>query len=556
VKITDEVKNYVRQISAKAQMNPELFIAEPKELFESQARKLTAHLKICWQKIISTGEPQRIIIHGDYDVDGVSSAAILSKVLKQVLPQAEIEVFLPRRSSGYGITEDSIARFNEYQPDLIITADCGTNDRLLHEHARSNPELRYLVIDHHLISDEELWESRPENLCIVNGHNFKDIELCAAGMCFCFALALLGEGAYEDDLIGYGSLATVADLTPLNNPANFAITKLGLNYLNKRQPSWAVHLNQGPKFQAYSFGFIIGPRINAISRIGESPNIAYRALMGDVDAINILHKANSQRQVEVEKVCKSVMPAILDNPSPVIFVEVDTLPGYVGLIASRLVELFNRPALVACPTGENSFSGSARSVEGVHLVNDVLEKAKDLFTRYGGHEMAAGFSYSGENSQAIAQVLSGLTDLKLEPAELDALEVDLDSAHIYGAAVANFITEPHGNGNPSPVFCVSNATIDRITPVKNGAYTAFRIEDDKGNFARMMCWNKFDTVASLLASWDRKMPVTVYFSAKYDPNNHQFPISLVIQEIRQGDLIFNKKSLELYELENIEDRSK
>jgi len=545
-----QTKGYVDQIAARTGMKPEWFLTPPMELFTAHTKKLIDHIRTVWNEVVAPNPPASIFVHGDYDVDGITSGEIWLKTLRQVLPDAQIEIYLPKRESGYGITPDSIDKLNELKPELVITVDCGTNDVLLHEHARQNPQTRYLVFDHHII-DKQLVSNAPENMTIINGHDFRGIELCSAGISFCMAIALLDSKIYENgDLVGLGAFGTVADLTPLNNPANFAITKLGLGYLNKRQPSWAYNLNGNEKFYAYSFGFIMGPRINAISRIGESPMIALKALEGDIEAVNLLNQANNQRQDDVKTICDRVMPTLLDDDSPVIFIEVeDALPGYVGLIASKLVELFDKPALVACPAGD-TMVGSARSVKGVHLVDDILKKAKKHLLRFGGHEMAAGFSYEPDKFEEIKK---GFGKLKLNPEtkEKEALPVSLQNDDIRGAAMATYLTEPHGLGNPTPEYVAKDVYIDRILPLKDGQYTTIIFKENpthgKEGFARISFWNSYFTVTEILEDWNMSEPVTVYFNAKYDPTS-QWPVSLTMNELHQGEKVLSKKTLMLYEM--------
>lgn len=538
-----KTREIINAIAAYNGMKPEWYLVTP------EIRKVCKPLLDSLTELFASlkgREGLSILIHGDYDVDGITSGVMLERVFGAYFTNPKITLHLPLRDSGYGVTPDSIIKINEVDPDVILTVDCGTNDKLVFEHAAAHPEKTYIILDHHLITQKH---TLPENVKLINIHNFKGLELCSAGISFFVARALIGDDVFQSDYIGLAALGTVADLVNLNNPVNFTLVKMGITYLNQRQPEWAVHLNTKPDFSAYTLGFYLAPRINACSRMGLDTMIASRALKGDLDAINTLQAANTQRQMQVESVMEQISPNLLQLTGEVVFYEVDTKPGFAGLVASKAVELTQKPALIATKNASGHMSGSGRSMKGIHLVNDVMTEVAPLFLRYGGHEQAGGFSYECGNAEKIAEIIATLKVLhKRQNEDGLVIEIPFEAEYLESAAVANYLTEPHGMGNAAPRFVVSGAMIKNIFPIKNGMYSKIQIAcSAKPNVTLSAAfWQSVDDVKTALTPImysDGAQNLMVRFQTTYDPNS-QYRISCTLSEIIDGgskEVLFSQR---------------
>lgn len=514
------------EIAARTGMNKEWFATAPRTLFESVLveKDIIPAIRNGWKSVLGENQPEnpRVFIHGDYDVDGITAVEIIGRTLKAVYKEwNHVKSYYPFRENGYGITKHSIEAINEFKPDILFTVDCGTNDIPLREYAIQNPNVKIFVLDHHIISEGN--EKTPSNFVLVNAHTF-DINLSAGGLAFCFALAHINRSVYSRDDVGYAGLSTVADQMDLSKPENFALTKMSLAYLNAQIPDWAFRLSS-KSFTASSFGFYIGPRINAISRTGQDPAIAAKALSGDIDAINILNKANSQRQNDMETLLNKYIPLIVDKKSDVVFVVIDgeeAKHGYLGLLASKIVDFLNRPVMV-CFESNGHFSGSARGVKGIHLLNDVLTPAKELFTKFGGHEGAAGFSFDRSNLDKLVDFYENLT-VKIPEIEDDSFELeDFSIDQIHSAAHASFLTEPHGNGNPEPIYSVKDCRITDIVPLKDGMYTSIIVSKNNKTI-KLPLWEKYEDTYNALKDVfafqnGESELLTIRFKAQYAEND-------------------------------------
>lgn len=548
LKLDDNTGKILKIIAERNRMSTSWFFEEPKDMIYKYAKPLLEDLKAWFEQTLSSRQFKHILIHGDYDTDGITASTIFAKTISKILPDSQIQVYLPRRDDGYGFTQKGYHLAQSLPAEsLVVCLDCGTNSEMLYQAALEQPAKQYLVIDHHLLLDPKSM-TPPPNLKIFNAHQYRQIELSAAGMAFVTALALLGSGVYQSDLVGMAAIGLVGDVMPLNNPLNFAIVKAGLQYLNREKPAWAVGLNTRAEFSSESLGFYISPRLNAIGRTGGDPILAYQALNGDTDAIAELNRLNGIRQNDVQEIINTLLSEKFDEFSQqsVIFAEIDTKPGYVGLVASKLCEIFSRPALVACRQAD-SCVGSARSIHGVHLIEHVFEPLAnaclEINLRFGGHELAAGFGYPRGFGDRIAQTLQTLPipSPKQRVEELH-VEIGLSPSQQLAGAVASFLTEPHGLGNPKPVY-FSDQVLLTAKPIKEGKYTSFIASLD-GQSARLVFWQPYELVNRFFEKYNlQKDLCRVYFTASYNPSS-DFPISLQLTKAEFGESItLNQRNL-------------
>jgi len=454
-------------------LNPTLkhFLPEPlslKDMDKAVARALRA---------LEAGE--KIGVWGDYDVDGSTSAALLSEFLTAL--GARPRVYIPdRMTEGYGPNAAGLLTLKEEGVALVLTVDCGAGAVAALTAAR-DAGLDVVVLDHHAV------ETPPPALAHVNPNQPGDASglghVCAAGITFLFVVALnraLREAGFyarkavaEPDLRRYADLvglATVADVVPLTG-VNRAFVRLGLARLNKLERVGFAALAEvaqiKPPFTPYTLGFLLGPRINAGGRVGRSSLGVELLTATDATAARELAQAldthNRERQA-LEKMMleEAILLADADANRPFVFVAHEGWhAGVVGIVAGRLKERTGKPAFVAGFEGGYG-RGSARSVPGVDI-GAMVRAARDanLIESGGGHAMAAGFGLKPEQVEGFRTFLAAC----FADATHDlAGELDLDVAVAPSGASAAFVDElaqagPFGAGNAEPIVVVPDAQV-------------------------------------------------------------------------------------------------
>ncbi len=409
---------------------------------------------------------EQVCVFGDYDVDGVSSVAVMRRMLKAYA--LDPRHFIPRRSTeGYGLSEAALVRCMAEgpKPDLLIAVDCGTVS--IDEIARLRADgIDVIVVDHH----EPGPRGRPDVVALVNpkcgaGPSY----LCAAGVCFKLCHALLKTRPLENfdlkSLLEFVTLATIADIVPMVEE-NRLIVRHGLKRLpNTLNPGLqALQKVSGMNGRATSMdiGFRIGPRLNAAGRM-DVPEDALGILLTDcrrraMDFAERLEGYNRRRQQHEARIRKEALEMLAgrDPAEPVIVLgSREWHPGVVGIVASRLMRQFHKPTFVVAIDADGVGKGSGRSVEGVSLV-EAIHATRHLLVAGGGHDMAAGISVAeskiDEFREAFARHVTENTDpdarqprLYLD-AEIPLEQLSLDFLRDYE------LLQPFGNGNPQPVF--------------------------------------------------------------------------------------------------------
>ncbi|MGE5513533.1 MAG: single-stranded-DNA-specific exonuclease RecJ [Bacteroidota bacterium] len=426
---------------------------------------------------IVTGE--RIAIFGDYDVDGACASALMHRFLQAHGCNARI--YIPDRMlEGYGPNAAAIEGLIREGARLIVTVDCGTTSFDALAQARSLGA-ETIIVDHHQ-ADERL----PDVHAVINPNRQDDLSglgyLCAAGVTFMLLVATVRElrrrGHYDTnspapdllDLLDLVALATVADVVPLQG-LNRAYVTRGLQIMRLRRNIGlralvdAAGLREAPT--PYHLGFVLGPRINAGGRIGDA-GLGARLLATDdeTEAARIavlLDKLNRERKaVEAQMLEEAVAEADrlvdADPDLPILIVGSDRWhKGVVGLVASRLVERFGRPACVIAWESGRVGTGSLRSVSGVDIGAAVRSAvAEGLLVKGGGHAMAAGLTVAQDRFDVFRETLQAMLR---EPASLARALVALDfDGALTPAGVNDELIDlleragPYGQGNPQPRF--------------------------------------------------------------------------------------------------------
>jgi single-stranded-DNA-specific exonuclease len=411
---------------------------------------------------------ERIVLYGDYDVDGVASLALLHRVLTAY--GGRVECFLPLRAEeGYGLSEAGLERCIElHAPELLVAVDCGTCSTAEIAKLRARG-IDVLVLDHH-----EPGLTRPDCTALVNPKLGGDFAyLCSVGIAFKTAHALLKAvplpGFDLREMLDLVALATICDLVPLVGE-NRILVRAGLEQMTRsRWPGIAALLRVSsvmPPVRASDIGFRLGPRINAAGRLGTAQAALQLLLTNDpAEATRLaasLDAQNRERQaverqvaIEVERWVESNFDAT--QHATIVAGSRDWHQGVLGIVASRVMRRHHRPTLVVGFDESGHGKGSGRSIEGLSLV-DALRRCEAHLGNFGGHEMAAGLNVHEEAFDAFREAFEVatralVTDEMLVPRlHLDA-EVSLDG---FGEDLleAQRLLEPFGNGNRQPMLFV------------------------------------------------------------------------------------------------------
>ena len=427
------------------------------------------------RRALATGE--RIVVYGDYDVDGIAGSAILVRVFREL--GATVAAYIPNRyEEGYGINAAALRHLATDGAKVVVSVDCGVtavNEALL---AR-DLGIDLIVTDHHHPPSH-----LPDSFALVNPRRPGDLsiekDLAGAGVALRLAEALLGPDRYaarRGELLQLAALATVADVVPLRD-ANRVLTRAGLEALN-RAPLVGVRalvdrsgLKLG-RIGSTEIGFVLGPRLNAAGRIDDAED-ALRLLLTEDPAeakelAERLEQRNTERQELTRLVVAGARERAEERPDAWATVVADAAwpAGVVGLGASRLVEDYGRPAAVIAIDGLEG-KGSCRSIAGVHIA-EALDDCDDILIKHGGHAMAAGFSVAVDRIPELAERLDVLVRERLGGVRpVPTIRVDAEIApEVLTARLALELAdlEPCGAGNPRPRLLVRDVRVFDIRQV-------------------------------------------------------------------------------------------
>ncbi|MFA5339846.1 MAG: single-stranded-DNA-specific exonuclease RecJ [Candidatus Omnitrophota bacterium] len=421
---------------------------------------------------------ERILVYGDYDVDGLTATALLYATLKRY--GAHVHNYIPDRvKEGYGLNLEALETARKDGVKLVIAVDCGITaaeevDFLNKHHIDS------IIIDHH----QPVKGNLPEALAILDpfapgcGYPYK--HLASVGLVYKLTQAL-GWSSEEDlDLVALGTISDVAPLTGENR----ILVKHGLKYLAKTQRAGlralmeVAGIGKKKEFYTETVGFILGPRLNASGRMNSSMHSLKLLLTDDKEEAKKLaeelDKSNRERQAMEAAILKEAVSKVEREVNfkehRVIVLHGDKWhPGVIGIVASRIVEKFYRPTILVA-FNENTGKGSGRSIRNFHLF-DALTKCKEHLIEFGGHEHAAGITISKENIDAFRDSLNAVAHEVLQPLDLvPRLEIDawISLKDITRKFLKELeLLEPFGVGNRKPVFAVKGLSLKAKPKILN-----------------------------------------------------------------------------------------
>jgi len=489
---------------------------------------------------------EKILIWGDYDVDGTTGTVLLRKTLK--ILGGITEFHIPNRfTEGYGINIPGLEAAKANGCTLAISVDCGIRSFEPVEWARANG-LDIIITDHHL-SDEV--RGNPPAFAIVNpnqtGCEYPDKNLAGVGVAYKLAHALLRARGKENLLRSFlkmAAIGTVADVVQLTGE-NRAVVALGLRDLTRTNNVGLKALLEvadcHSEMTSYHIGFRIGPRINAAGRMDVARHVVELFETEDFNEArklaSILDSRNRERQKVQQQITDLALLEASENPaSPFIVVAGDGWHrGVIGLAASRIAERLHRPTIVL--SIENGFAhGSARSIANFHLVN-ALESCSELFEQFGGHAAAAGMKLKTENIDALRTHLDQfagnlLTEEHLSPRlNIDAL---MRSSSLNLALVQDLeILEPFGAGNPKPVFTTRGLTVSSEPLVMKDKHLKIFLSDDEERRFEAVWWCGLEqSIGQTLARGSR---IEVAYTLEANSWQGNKRLQLVVEEVREDN---------------------
>jgi single-stranded-DNA-specific exonuclease len=511
---------------------------------------LLADMRVAVERIMAAiAAKERIAIHGDYDVDGVTSTVIVRRALEML--GADVMHFIPERlRDGYGLQAAAIDRLKAEGVHVIVSVDCGIRGAEAARRARE-VGIDLIITDHH-----EPDAVLPPAFAVINPKRhdcaYPDKYLAGVGVALKLVQALCRRAGRESWLPGFikvAAIGTLADVVPLVGE-NRVIAKIGLDLLSRGPNKIGLRSLldvsglKGKTIDSYHVAFLVAPRVNAAGRMS-SPEIATRLLLAADEAMaeEVRHLAlaldgeNVRRQQEEAEILAAAKKIVTTDPDvgarSVLVVAADGWHrGVIGIVASKLVDMFHRPAVVLSIEGDVA-QGSCRSISGFDMLG-ALERCASLFIRFGGHKQAAGLSLEAARIREFRLAINAVADETLGPDDLMPrlrIDEDLTFRSITGgvaAAVASLA--PFGAGNPRPVFAARRVEIIDGPRVVKERHLKMALKQD-GRIFRAVAWRAAERHEYLTA---HKAAVDVAFSLEANEYNGESFVELTLADIRHS----------------------
>lgn len=471
---------------------------------------------------------EKILIHGDYDADGLTSTILLSSMLRYL--QGNVEHFIPSRiEDGYGLKNEGIEFAASIGASLIITCDCGTS--ALEPVAFANEKgIDVIITDHHE-PDSQL----PDALAIINpkrtDSNYPFKGLAGVGVAAKLIFALFEHKNIELPLINIlriCAIGTIADVVPLVDENRF-IAHYGLSHLagtsniGLKELFRSAGLNVS-EISSYDVGFRIAPRLNATGRFGKQ-SIAMELLFTRdrfraQKLAQEMNELNLKRQKMVDIMVADALEMVESNTSfkddkVIVVGHPGWHKGMVGLVASKLVETYHKPAL-AFSLEDNIALGSGRSIPEFDMVEN-LTKVSHLFTRFGGHAMAAGFELPASGLNQLRKELAEIANQVLNSTVL-VKKYEVDAKIILDDLDDKFVNdfkklEPFGNANENPVFYAEGLQLVEPVSLIKGSHLKMLLKQTCGHkFVTALAWNMAERADELKANTEYQFIFTINFN--------------------------------------------
>ncbi|MBE5040022.1 single-stranded-DNA-specific exonuclease RecJ [Ructibacterium gallinarum] len=437
-------------------------------------------------------EGEKITIYGDYDVDGITSIAILYKHLREM--GIEVDYYVPdRMQEGYGVNKEALDKIHKGGTSLIITVDTGITAVEESEYAKELG-LDVIVTDHH-----ECKEQLPDVYAAIDPkrkdcvYPFK--SLAGVGVVFKLIQALDDKKSLPDLMDKYADLmclGTVADISPLIDENRVIVTEGLKRFKTTKNVGLKALIDvstNGKAITTSTIGYTIAPRINASGRLGCASRSVELFLTDDAEKAKKLAESlceeNTLRQQTEQKMFKEAMEYLEEHPEVkedkvIVIPHKDWHHGIVGIVSSKITEKFYKPSILFAIDGDEA-KGSGRSVSGFNLFG-VLEQCSDLLEKFGGHELAAGLTIKSENIEAFRKKVNScskdqITEKMMTPTIL--LDAAIKVPYITLETVNDINRlQPFGVDNPTPAFAVRNIKIHKISVMSEGKHLRMTLLKD------------------------------------------------------------------------------
>jgi len=503
--------------------------------------------------IMAIQNKQNIMILGDYDVDGITSTALMVKYLRLI--GINPKYYIPNRfSDGYGVSQNAISKALENQSELVIAVDSGTNSIYEIEEAKQHG-VEFVILDHHM----QLSNKLPQATAVVNPnrHDQSEIKfsyikhLCAAGVVFLFLIALQRKlkeiGFFTSqaipnlldyaDIVALGTLCDVMELRGVNRAIVKYVLTNGEYSLGIRSLMLLFNLEQITSPEDLSF--FIGPAINAAGRVGE-PHVALNLLLEE-DPVRsqkiamCLVEFNQQRKSIESQLLADAMNKIstqnLDSTRGICVYGENWNEGVIGIVAGKLKDKFQKPTFVISFSENGIGKGSARSVNGIHL-GQFLQKANiaGITSAGGGHALAGGFSIQKDKIEEFQQFI----ETQIEGEFINELNIDYtltamsDLDTIYEEISP---LEPFGKGIEKPIFCFKRVKITNIRQSKSGGHLLLNFSGEFGNGNIRAILFHINSKKEFVALLEKNSDVLLDIAGTINPSL-QFGSSIIIEDAR------------------------
>ena len=453
---------------------------------------LMKDMEIAVERIVKAIENQeKVIIYGDYDVDGITSTTVLKKFLKDL--GLEVSYYIPNRlNEGYGLNNTAIEKIVNEGYSLMITVDCGISAIEEIDYANSLG-LETIVTDHH-----EPGEVLPKALAVVDNkrkdstYPFRDLAGVGVAFKLCQAIGMKLELKEETYLkyLDIVCVGTISDIVPLVDE-NRVITKLGLLLVKQTKNMGLrsiINSSGYSKVDSNTISFGVAPRINACGRMGKAEEALELLLSTDIYKVNELTKKlnehNKERQ-EIEKnIYESAVEKIeknhLDENRTIVVGGEDWHHGVIGIVSSKITDMYFKPSILLSFEENGTGKGSGRSIPGFDL-HQALTKCQDTLKKFGGHSMAVGVTIKKENLEkfrkefekvAEEEKIEDIVPILNVDAKIELNSVDKDVIESLKAL------EPFGEANKMPIFAFKNLRIDSIRALSEGKHLKLTLKED------------------------------------------------------------------------------
>lgn len=485
---------------------------------------------------------QRVIIYGDYDVDGITSVTVLKSYLEE--RGLNVDYYIPNRlQEGYGLNKTAVERIAKQNYNLMITVDCGISAIEEVKYAKELG-LEVIVTDHH-----ETGENIPDAIAVVDAkrkdNQYPCRNLAGVGVVFKLIQAISKRLNIDEkehlkylDIVCIG---TISDIVPLVDE-NRVIVKLGLKLLQQTHNiglRTILAISGYNKIDSSTISFGVAPRINACGRMGHQEEALKLFLSKDINEVNklaqSLNEYNKQRQEKEKNIFLEAIQKIeqneLDKKSIMIIDGEGWHHGVIGIVSSKITEMYFKPSILLCFEGEEA-KGSGRSIPGFDL-HDALQKCSNNLYKFGGHSMAVGLTVKKEQYEDLKQQLEEIAQEQKIDKIVPILKIDaqVDINEISKDIVESLKEmEPFGEENKTPLFMFKNLKIDSIRALSEGKHIKLTLKKDAGNIIGAIGFN----MGSLVNDYCIGDKVDIVGTLEINTFNGEESLQIVLKDIMKS----------------------